>query len=62
MKTLTLDEILAGCERAAARVARWPRWMLELSPSTAHYLRPDSATDPATVTRSGRDGPKNGPI
>jgi hypothetical protein len=26
MRTLTLAEILAGCDRAAMRVALWPEW------------------------------------
>ena len=31
----TLAEILAGAERAAARVEKWPEWKRELSPSTS---------------------------
>lgn len=34
-RTLTLAEILAGAERAAARVEKWPEWKRELSPSTS---------------------------
>ena len=34
-RTLTLAEVLAGAERAAARVERWPEWKRELSPSTS---------------------------
>lgn len=34
-RTLTLAEVLAGAERAAARVEKWPEWKRELSPSTS---------------------------
>lgn len=34
-RTLTLAEVLAGAERAAARVERWPEWKRDLSPSTS---------------------------
>lgn len=30
-RTFTLAEILAGAERAAARVEKWPEWKRELS-------------------------------
>lgn len=34
-RTLTLAEVLAGAERAEARVEKWPEWKRELSPSTS---------------------------
>lgn len=30
-RVLSLAEVLAGAERASARVARWPQWMRDLS-------------------------------
>ena len=39
MRNPTWAQVLAGAERAAERVRRWPDWMLALSPSTAHVLR-----------------------
>lgn len=29
-RQLSLKEVLAGCDRAAARVAKWPKWKRDL--------------------------------
>lgn len=41
-KTPTIEDVQAGAERASERVKRWPKWMLELSPTTEHLADGDS--------------------
>jgi len=41
MRVLTLDEVMAGAERASRRVAAWPEWKKALSyPNETRHKAP----------------------